>query len=44
MEGAERGPVGAGLAQLDVLADDAGDVGLLLYGLGEVVGHGVFLV
>ena len=30
----------AGFAQLDVVADDADDIGLLLDGLGEVVGHG----
>ena len=29
----------AGLAQLEVVADDADDVHLLLDGLGEVVGH-----
>jgi len=40
MEGAEAGVVlRAGFAQLDVVADDADDVGLLLDGLCEVVGH-----
>ncbi len=38
VEGAEAGVVlGSGFAQLDVVADDADDVGLLLYELGEVV-------
>ena len=42
VKGAEAGVVlGAGFAQLDVVADDADDVGLLLDELGEVVGHGV---
>jgi len=42
VKGAEAGVVlGAGFAQLDVVADDADDVCLLLDGLGEVVGHGV---
>ena len=41
VEGAEAGVVlGAGFAQLDVVADDADDVGLLLDELGEVIGHG----
>jgi hypothetical protein len=41
VEGAEAGVVlGAGLAELDVVADDADDVGLLLYELGKIVGHG----
>ena len=41
MKRAEAGVVlRSGLAQLDVLADDADDVGLLLDGLCEVVGHG----
>ena len=40
VEGAEAGVVlGSGFAQLDVVADDADDVGLLLYELGEVVGQ-----
>ena len=40
VEGAEAGVVlGSGLAELDVVADDADDVGLLLYELGEVIGH-----
>jgi hypothetical protein len=42
VEGAEAGVVlGAGFAQLDVVADDADDICLLLDGLCEVVGHGV---
>ena len=41
VEGAEAGVVlRAGLAQLDVVADDADDVGLLLDELGEVVRQG----
>ncbi len=41
VEGAEAGVVlGTGFAELDVVADDADDVGLLLYELGEVIGHG----
>ena len=41
VEGAEAGVVlGSGLAELDVVADDADDVGLLLDELSEVVGHG----
>ena len=41
VEGAEAGVVlRAGLAQLQVVADDADDVGLLLDELGEVIGHG----
>ena len=41
VKGAETGVVlRAGFAQLDVVADDADDVGLLLDGLCEVVGHG----
>ena len=41
VEGAEAGVVlGAGFAQLDVVADDLDDVDLRLDGLGEVVGHG----
>ena len=40
VEGTEAGVVlGAGFAQLDVVADDADDVGLLLDELGEVVGQ-----
>ncbi len=40
VEGAEAGVVlGAGFAQLHVVADDLDDVGLLLDELGEVVGH-----
>src|SRR5260370_1306543 len=40
VEGAEAGVVlRSGLAQLDVFADDADDVDLLLYELGEVIGH-----
>ena len=40
VEGAEAGVVlRAGLAELDVVADDADDVGLLLDELGEVIGH-----
>jgi len=40
VKGAEAGVVlRAGFAQLDVVADDADDVGLLLDGLCEVVGH-----
>ena len=40
MEGAEAGVVlGAGFAELEVVADDADDVGLLLDELGEVIGH-----
>ncbi len=42
VKGAEAGVVlGTGFTQLDVVADDADDVCLLLDGLGEVVGHGV---
>jgi hypothetical protein len=46
VEGAEsRVVLGSGLAQLDVLADDADDVGLLLDRIGEVSGvsHGTSL-
>ena len=46
MEGTEPGVVlRAGFAQLDVFADDADDVGLLLDGVGEVSGisHGTSL-
>ena len=40
VEGAEAGVVlGAGFAQLDVVADDLDDVDLLLDELGEVIGH-----
>ena len=40
MEGAESGVVlRAGLLEAHVFADDLEDVRLLLYGLGEVVGH-----
>ena len=41
VEGAEGVPVRAGFAELEVLAENADDVSLLLYGLGEAVGHGV---
>ncbi len=41
MEGAESGVVlRAGFLEAHVFADDLEDVRLLLYGLGEVVGHG----
>jgi hypothetical protein len=41
VEGAEAGVVlSAGLAELDVLADDADDVGLLLDELRKIIGHG----
>ena len=44
VEGAEAGVVlGAGFAQLEVVADDADDVGLLLDELGEVISHSEIL-
>jgi len=40
VKGAEAGVVlGSGLAQADVVANDADDVGLLLDGLSEIIGH-----
>ena len=40
MKGAKAGVVlRAGFAQLYVVADDADDVGLLFYELGEIVGQ-----
>jgi hypothetical protein len=40
VEGAEAGVVlGSGFAELEVVADDPDDVGLLLDELGEVIGH-----
>ncbi len=41
VKGAEAGVVlGSGFAELEVVADDADDIGLLLDELSEVVGHG----
>ncbi len=41
VEGAEAGVVlGAGFAELEVVTDDADDVGLAFYELSEVIGHG----
>ena len=45
VEGAEAGVVlRAGFAELEVVADDADDVGLLFDGLGEVIGHARYRV